>query len=316
MTVSGWPSAVPSRDSETWPGTRWSIRKVAVAEVAQLGVLGAAPTASGVTSGSRNRTSAGAALVVVVEQPPREALLLDHHEVVDRRRVRRRRRTGAPRVGAGPSPRARGASRGRPRAGAAGPRRARAAPPRTSHAPMPAPSVGVTVTTCPGSARYASSAARPCRGRAGLGDALRAQRAVGGVLGRDEVLVRREAHVADVDPAEQPVPVAVVGLAAVEVVERRGPGRSLGHRRDLARRPEHLLVEVVDLAVLHLEVAPEPAAQPARLRPLLGDRVVEQLREHDGLAGRQRPLAHLRVRGGGHVDAADRAARAPATATA
>ena len=48
------------------------------------------------------------------------------------------------------------------------------------------------------------------------------------VLGGDQVLVRREAHVADVDAAEQAVPVAVVRLALVEVVEgaARAPARS------------------------------------------------------------------------------------------
>ena len=97
-----------------------------------------------------------------------------------------------------------------------------------------------------------------------------AQRRVGGVLGRDQVLVRRQPHVADVDPAEQPVPVAVVGLAAVEMVAGGRPGDAVGHRRHLARRAQHLLVEVVDLAVPDLEVAPEATAQPARRRVLAG----------------------------------------------
>ena len=110
----------------------------------------------------------------------------------------------------------------------------------------------------------------------------------------------------DVDPTEQAVPVAVVGLAAVEMVQRRRSLRTLGHGRDLARRPQHLLVEVVDLPVLDLEVAPEPAAQPACLGLVPGHGVVEQPREHDGLVRRQRPLAHLGVRGGRDVDAPDR----------
>ena len=93
---------------------------------------------------------------------------------------------------------------------------------------------------------------------------------LGQVLGRDQVLVGREAHVADVDPAEQPVPVGVVRLALVEVVEGARPLVALGHRVDRVRRPEHLLVHVVDLAVAHLEVAPERAAQPARLGAMLG----------------------------------------------
>ena len=104
---------------------------------------------------------------------------------------------------------------------------------------------------------------------AALGGLELAGRPVGQVLGRDEVLVGREPHVADVDAAEQPVPVAVVRLALVEVVERPLPLRSGRHGVHLGRGPEHLLVEVVDLAVLDLEVAPERAAQPARLRPVV-----------------------------------------------
>ena len=138
-----------------------------------------------------------------------------------------------------------------------------------------------------------------------LGDARGAKEGVRGILGGDEVLVGGEAHVRDVDPAEQAVPVAVVGLAAVEVVQRRGALRALRHGRHLARRPQHLLVEVVDLPVLDLEVAPEPAAQPAGLRPMPGHGVVEQLREHDGLVRRQRPFAHLGVRRRRDVDATD-----------
>ena len=90
------------------------------------------------------------------------------------------------------------------------------------------------------------------------------------------MLVRREPHVADVDAAEQAVPVAVVGLAAVEVVDRPlllGPA---GHRGDLRGRAQHLLVQVVDLSVLDLEVAPEPAAQPARLRAVIRHGRVEE----------------------------------------
>ena len=102
--------------------------------------------------------------------------------------------------------------------------------------------------------------------------------AVGEVLGGDQVLERRESHVADVDPAEQPVPVAVVRLTAVEVVERSRLRRAVRHRVHLGRRSQHLLVEVVDLAVLDLEVAPEPAAQPAPFREVMLDGVVQRSR--------------------------------------
>ena len=100
--------------------------------------------------------------------------------------------------------------------------------------------------------------------------------AVGEVLGGDQVLERRESHVADVDPAEQAVPVAVVRLTAVEVVERARLRRAVRHRVHLGRRAQHLLVEVVDLAVLDLEVAPEPTAQPAPLREVRVGGVVQR----------------------------------------
>ena len=65
-------------------------------------------------------------------------------------------------------------------------------------------------------------------------------------------------------------------------------------------------MEVVHLAVLDLVVAPRRPAQPAQLRPMPGLRRVHRVREGRGLLGRQRPLAHLRVGAGRHVDAADR----------
>ncbi len=92
-----------------------------------------------------------------------------------------------------------------------------------------------------------------CAPSGGGGDGIR------GVFGGDELGVGREPHVAEVDAAEQPVPVAVIRLALVEVVPGGlavGPGR---HRVDLVGRPEHLLVEVVDLAIADLEVSPERA---------------------------------------------------------
>ena len=66
---------------------------------------------------------------------------------------------------------------------------------------------------------------------ASLGDMQPPGVGVGEILGRDQVLVGREPHVADVDAAEEAVPVAVVRLAPVEVVERRASGRG--------RRPSH-----------------------------------------------------------------------------
>ncbi len=134
----------------------------------------------------------------------------------------------------------------------------------------------------------------------------RAGRAVGEVLGRDQVLVRGQAHVADVDAPEEAVPVAVVRLALVEMVEGGHLQRPVRHRRDLGRRPQHLLVEVVDLAILHLEVAPEPAPQVAVLGSAGRLGPVDEGGEDPALLGRQRPLAHLGVRRGRQVDPADR----------
>ena len=105
------------------------------------------------------------------------------------------------------------------------------------------------------------------------------------------------------------MPVTVVRLALVEVVERPLSLRSGGHVVHLGRGPEHLLVEVVDLAVLDLEVAPERAAQPAGLRAVVLLRGMEHLREDQALIGRQGPLAHLDVRAGRDVDATDRSVR-------
>ena len=110
---------------------------------------------------------------------------------------------------------------------------------------------------------------------ASLDDVQLSGRRVGQILGRDEVLEGRQAHVADIDATEQAVPVAVVGLAPVQMVQRGaadGPG---SHRINLVGGSQHLLVQVVDLAVLDLEVAPERSAQPARLRSALRLRGVD-----------------------------------------
>ena len=132
------------------------------------------------------------------------------------------------------------------------------------------------------------------------------------ILGGDQVGERGGAHVGDVDPAEQAVPIAVVRLAPVEVVERRIALDARRHGLDLRGGPEHLLVEVVDLAVLDLEVPPERASQPADLGGFLGARALQRFRELPALVGGQRPLAHFRIRAGREVDAADGAvARQP-----
>src|SRR5215217_5295469 len=90
------------------------------------------------------------------------------------------------------------------------------------------------------------------------------------------------------------------------MIDREVPLLSRGHRRDLGGGPEHLLVEVVDLAVLHLEVPPESAPKPASLCAMALDRPPPDLVERARLVGRERPFAHLRVRARGDVDAPDR----------
>ena len=77
-------------------------------------------------------------------------------------------------------------------------------------------------------------------------------------------------------------------------------------RADLGRRSQHLLVQVVDLAVLDLEVAPEPAPQPACLGTALGLGGRENMLEGQSLFGRQGPFAHLRVRRGRQVHPPER----------
>ena len=64
-------------------------------------------------------------------------------------------------------------------------------------------------------------------------------------------------------------------------------------------------MEVVDLAVLDLEVPPRCAPKPAGLRAALGPGALEGLVERATLVGRQGPLAHLGVRPDGQVDAAE-----------
>ena len=66
---------------------------------------------------------------------------------------------------------------------------------------------------------------------------------------------------------------------------RYGPERYLRGFLDLVTHPEHLLVEVIDLAVLDLEVAPDGAAQPASLGPALELGVADGVSEREGLVG-------------------------------
>ena len=116
---------------------------------------------------------------------------------------------------------------------------------------------------------------------------------------------RRHSQVGQVDPAEQAMPVAVVRLAGVEVVRAhaRAPRRrGISATRSLTRSiclwrsltSRYLIWKLRQIA---------PRSQRASGRPL-GLRVVDGAGEAEGLVGRQRPLAHLRVRPGREVDPA------------
>ena len=180
---------------------------------------------------------------------------------------------------------------------------------RRSQAPMPAPSSRSTVTTWPAFASTSSS--RPSRSRSST--SLRST-VPAAVSAMSSAAIRwaqgRDAHVGDVDAAEKAVPVAVVRLAAVQVVERCNPRSRPGAiAGDPGGDAEHLLVQVVDLAVARLEVPPERAAQPARLGRAGVASVMERRGERARLVRRERPLAHLRVRAGRDVDPPERRVR-------
>ena len=144
--------------------------------------------------------------------------------------------------------------------------------PRRSQRAIPPPSSSLTVTNWP--ARRGDLLA-PVEVDVARGPARRAP----GPSARSSAAIRCASAASrmsgDVDPAEQPVPVAVVRLAREEVIPGDVAGAARRHRRDLVAGPEHLLVDVVDLAVPDLEVAPDRAAQPAGLGPALGSRPPE-----------------------------------------
>ena len=170
---------------------------------------------------------------------------------------------------------------------------------------MPAPSVGFTDIDLPGLGQpdlvatvhvEVEHARRPGSPERGVGE----------VLGGDQVLVRRQPHVADVDPAEQAVPVAVVRLAAVEVVDGPRPAsRPSASRRPSPRLRSICLWRSLTSRYLTWKLRQNPPRSQRAAGIVAGDRVVEEAAEHDGLVGRQRPLAHLGVRRGRDVDAAD-----------
>ena len=134
----------------------------------------------------------------------------------------------------------------------------------------------------------------------------RARARRGRVLGGDQAMERRDAAGPAGRSRRTGRASTVVRLAGVQVVARGVAGAATRHRLDEVAHPEHLLVEVVDLAVLDLEVAPDRAAQPARLGPAGGLGLLDGAGEGERLVGRQRPLAHLGVRAGRQVDPPDR----------
>ena len=109
---------------------------------------------------------------------------------------------------------------------------------RRSQRPIPPPSSILTATTWPSPTRSASAAAVEVEVDELPGLDRRARAAEGEVLGGDQAAERGDAEVRQVDPAEQPVPVAVVRLAGVEVVDgpRRGRlPRGIASTRSLTR---------------------------------------------------------------------------------
>ena len=81
--------------------------------------------------------------------------------------------------------------------------------------------------------------------------------------------------------------------------------RSGGHGGHGRRRAQHLLVQIVDLAVARLEARQKPPKRKRVRGRVLRPRLAEQVVERPRLVGRQRPLGHLHVRARGHVDAAE-----------
>ena len=104
-------------------------------------------------------------------------------------------------------------------------------------------------------------------------------RSIGQRLCLDQLTERREPQVSQVDAAEHAVPVDVVRLAAQEVVVGLVAERPRRQPVDLGRHPKHAFVDVVDLAVLDLEIPPRGSAHPARLGSALGAIALEGLHE-------------------------------------
>ncbi len=171
---------------------------------------------------------------------------------------------------------------------------------------MPAPWSSLTATICPSFTRRASSLPSRSRSRSSSGCRGRSRPTDGQVLGGDEAVERGHSEVGKVDPPEQSVPVGIVRLAGIQEVARGVAAAAARHLLDEVTCPQHLLVEVVDLAVLDLEIAPDCPAQPARFGPSCGLGLLDGAGEIKGLVGRKGPFAHLGVRARRQIDTSDR----------
>ena len=202
----------------------------AVAEVAQLAFCGRLELAR-CDGGLKEADQARPALVIVVVEAVRKTRLLGHHHLVDRRGSAALGRRSSERTGGQFC--LVGAQRVVIRLG------------------TPAEHCGQRV---PRGADVPAANARTlgrldCKHLAWLGqmelvesvhvkvEALRGPQGaagqIGSIFGCNQVLVRGQTHVRDVDPAEEAVPVAVVGLATVQVVNRSIARGSRGHGRHL-----------------------------------------------------------------------------------
>ena len=143
-------------------------------------------------------------------------------------------------------------------------------------------------------------------------------RLVQDALGGHERALHGAAEMRQVAAAEDPVPVGVVGLAAPEILARGLKARVVGAGPErlvqTARQGEHDRIRIAHLRILHEKVAPEAAAKEPRQSSAIGQGLepASRLLELLGGGGGQRPVAHLRVGGGGQIDGALRRRRVEA----
>ena len=117
-------------------------------------------------------------------------------------------------------------------------------------------------------------------------------------------VVHRTPQVRQVESAEQPVPVGVVGLRAVQQVLQSRRALSGWKRLEARGQLQHALVHPVGLAVARQEVAPDPSAQErfVALVAAVVALLLYQVCVGVGARSWQRPLVHFDVGRGGQVD--------------